>query len=535
MAGKSEQEEYLDSLLLNAIQQDDVFNNHDNNIKEDKTAEENNQSESGNQNSSENTDSEGSEDTVVPDEEELSLDELIKSIHQEAEDTDNSDDDNNDDINELAAALETDRPDRKADMGAGGDKSDEETLSGTELIDSLKDIVEGPSEDSVISDAMDALSEESILTEEPAYGSENDELRDILALDEGMSFNDIPQENYEPSLSDEDMMKILVMDTDNSEEEQKNSEETTPDRDTVGEISDIPADNSLENGNPDGPEAQPESASKKKSRRHKEKEPKNKKKKEMKKFSIKNFFVEYEEDENSSGESDMNRQIIDELYQDTDAPAKEETASDKDKKEKKPKEKKQKSEKPKKPKKPKKEKPSKDNHTANSKHDTGAIIKSVVIAAVIVAVILAAANIFTYRNAINRAENEFAAGNYEAANDILSGMKVKSRDEDLYMKIRTIMSVYRGISSYENFMELDMQADALDALINAVGRKNRNEDLIEKYEVVSEVDGIYSSILTILDDYGISEKDALDYYNIKSLDQYREILESYGGTNASDN
>ena len=103
------------------------------------------------------------------------------------------------------------------------------------------------------------------------------------------------------------------------------------------------------------------------------------------------------------------------------------------------------------------------------------------------------------------------------------------------MKVRTVMVVYQGIESYENYMALDDVPHALDALIMAVGRKNRNEENAIKYEVTGEVNTVYNRVIGMLDRYGISEAQALDYFTMKDYDEYFAILESIGGHGVDSN
>ncbi|MCM1309101.1 MAG: hypothetical protein NC223_10925, partial [Butyrivibrio sp.] len=198
------------------------------------------------------------------------------------------------------------------------------------------------------------------------------------------------------------------------------------------------------------------------------------------------------------------------------------------------KEKKEKKEKPKKEPKPKKVKEPKDDKQKGG-FDAGLLFKAALIAAVLAAAVIFGSRFFTYRNTVKNAQEYFDSGNYSEAYDSFSGVKVKSRDNDLYMKTRTVMTVYQGIKSYENYIALNDVPHALDALITAVGRKNRNEENAVKYEVTGEVDAVYNRIIGMLDRYGISEAQALDYFTMKDYDKYFAILEDIGGHGVDSN
>ncbi len=552
MAGKNKEEEYLDRLLHSVIEQDNMFG-------EDDITEENSIGEDAYQPELDNFDLPETIDDELPDEAEIYESDGDLLVGEEAEESGGDSfagEEAEESDGDSFAGEEAEESDGDSFAGEEAEESEDDLFDDEEIyepdkdlfdepesyepnfLDNLKDIVEKSSEEREISDAIEALNEESILTdEEPVDDIETgeddasqgmidqsmmNEFDDILALDDGISFDDIPQENEEEPLSEEDMLGILAMEAAHIDESQADDGMSLNEQyNNQHDISDVPSDIS-------------KTPKPKKVKAPKAKKEKKVKDKTKKKFSLKNFFLDYDEDEGSASDADMNQQLINELYQDGNSS--EEQVSDnageaslKDKKQGKQKEKKAKKEKaPKKPKAPKKEKKTKEK-TPKGKPDIGAIITAVVIAAVIIAIIIVLSNIFTYRNSISKARSEFELGHYEAANELLIGIDIKSRDDDLYMKVRTVMSIYQGISSYENYIELGMQPEALDALINAVGRKNKSEDLIQEYEVTSQVNSIYSQILALLDSYGISEKEALDYYNMTSLSNYRDILESYGG------
>ena len=66
------------------------------------------------------------------------------------------------------------------------------------------------------------------------------------------------------------------------------------------------------------------------------------------------------------------------------------------------------------------------------------------------------------------------------------------------------------------------------ALIKTVGRKNKSEDLIEEYGISSQMDSLYSKITAALEENGLTEQQALDLYNMASLEEYTAKLKGYG-------
>ena len=398
-----------------------------------------------------------------------------------------------------------------------------------DYLNDLKDIVESDSNQSEFdvledfgkdADSSDAEMSEAEDAKDLSDGyeepEENGGLEDILALDEESPLSDSVSESMEEPQLDEEPEHIFL-----SEEE--DSADASGDRDEI-EIEEEPVGDTKK--------------SKSKNKAKKEKKQKPAKEKGEKKFSLKSFFMDYDEEDSENKTADANQQLIDELYEGKssldDADPNDIDGSVKKKKEKKVKEKKEKKEKPKKEPKPKKVKEPKDS-TQKGGFNVGLLFKAILIAAVLVAAIIFGSSFFTYRNTVKSAQEYFDSGNYSAAYNRFSGLKVKSKDNDLYMKVRTVMVVYQGIESYENYMALDDVPHALDALIMAVGRKNRNEENAIKYEVTGEVNTVYNRVIGMLDRYGISEAQALDYFTMKDYDEYFAILESIGGHGVDSN
>lgn len=404
----------------------------------------------------------------------------------------------------------------------------------SDYLNDLKDIVESDSNQSdfdVLEDfGQDADGSDAEMSKEAdakdfsdgyEEPEENGGLEDILALDEESPLSDAVSESMEEPPLDDEPEHIFL-----SEEE--DTADASGDREEI-EIED---ELEVEETSDDTKKSKSKNKSKKEKKQKKEKPAKEK---GEKKFSLKSFFMDYDEEDSENKTADANQQLIDELYEGKssldDADPNDIDGSVKKKKEKKVKEKK---EKPKKEPKPKKVKEPKDN-TQKGGFNVGLLFKAILIAAVLVAAIIFGSSFFTYRNTVKSAQEYFDSGKYSVAYNKLSGLKVKSKDNDLYMKARTVMVVYQGIESYENYIALDDVPHALDALIMAVGRKNRNEENAIKYEVTSEVNTVYNRIIGMLDRYGISEAQALDYFTMKDYDEYFAILESIGGHGVDSN
>lgn len=562
MAGKSEEEDYLSKLLENAMIQDAELAGNDNQIDIGFSEEELSETEK------EILDSPAVEDSAY----EMTEPETDANLASAEETEENSvssdalpeealpeDDSFLEDVLADMAAIEDDGQlhepeDFPADMPEETsfleeeDVGDEGILAG-DFLDELKGIVEAEPEsknpDEAVADqppeAMErgtAAPADDIMAgidgfdlDELIGGYENSDegsdggLDDILALDEGVSFPDTHAESGDGLMPGEGSELLMT---------------------EAGEPEDASAaaepDDGAEAENVKGRKDKGKKAKKEKTRKA-GKAGKDKKAggetsedengnsdtdKPRKKFSIKNFFLDYDDEGTEGNSADANQQLIDELYEgksSLDGVDPNDMDSPKKKKEKKPKQKKEKAPKPPKPRKAKAPK----EKSSGGGFNAGAFIKAVFIAAVVTAVVVVGSKLFIYKSSVKSAGEYFDAGNYTAAYDKLSGLNIKKKDNELYMKVRTVMIVYQGLESYENYIAIDDVPHALDALILSVGRKNRNEGQAAKYGVTNEVETVYRRIIGMLDRYGISEEQALDYFTMTDYKAYFEILEDIGG------
>lgn len=95
--------------------------------------------------------------------------------------------------------------------------------------------------------------------------------------------------------------------------------------------------------------------------------------------------------------------------------------------------------------------------------------------------------------------------------DLLYGKTLNEEEEILFQRSNLILQMNRKLSSYENYVNLNMRLEALNALISGVARYQEILPDAEAYNVVGEVSDIYAQILERLSvDFGVSESDALD-------------------------
>lgn len=363
-------------------------------------------------------------------------------------------------------------------------ESDDSGLEDTSIEDMLRALQENSFDNSDISDpvkeqTMDNEDTDAVqLSEIPPI---DDELADILALDDGMSIEDIPEELPEEEALSEEENELI-----NNITEQSEIENSTPEK-------------------------------------------KNKKKK---KFSFKKFFMKFDDSEDTTSgnvEADQNQQLIDEVYNGKDSLADEDikTASDKSKKKKEKKPKKEKKVKEKKVKQPKIKEPK--PSVPQQIIPMSSIIKAVFVAAIICSGVVFAGRIVSYKLDIKNAKELYSKGSYTAAYEIIQGLDIKDKDLDFYMKSRIMASLYQGMESYDNYMAINDKTSAIAALVQTVSRKYLLDEQIVKYEIELPAQTVYARVLSILDKYGISEQTALDLNAITNYSEFINTISTYGG------
>lgn len=237
---------------------------------------------------------------------------------------------------------------------------------------------------------------------------------------------------------------------------------------------------------------------------------------------------------NISGE---NRELLRELGE-------EDKKGKKKKKEKKPKKEKEK-EKEKKPKKEKKKKPKKEK-APDPEADLFAppekrlskkkVICVFLFCGTIAACIILATSILPNYVQEQEARLAYDQKEYKDVYDLLYGKELKEEDEILFMRSELILQMDRKLSSYENYVNLNMRLEALDALISGVARYQLILADAEAYNVVSEVTDLYVQILGRLStEFGVSEADALDIIGSKDDVIYSQrLMAIIDGTYASE-
>lgn len=351
-------------------------------------------------------------------------------------------------------------------------------------------------------DNTDETSVEDMLktVQNNSYEQNNDELGDILALDDGMTVDDVPDDiSEESALTDEENRKVQ----------------------------DISSNSTVET---DKPVVKKEKKKKEKKKKEKPEKTDNTDKNGNKKFSIKNFFIKFDDEDDAAVniEADNNQKLIDKFYGDKKSLDDADVEADNSKKKKPKKEKKPKEKKTKKEKKPKEKKFfSKDDM---QKVSFSKILVIILLSVIICIGIVISSKIVNYKINLNNANELYLSGNYSQAYEVLNGMDIKDKDKDFYEKTRIMANLYQGISSYDNYIAIGDTTSAIISLVNAVSRKATLGDDILKYDLTDKVDNVYSKILSILNVYGINEETALDLGTTDNYSELRKKVSLYGGT-----
>ncbi len=140
-----------------------------------------------------------------------------------------------------------------------------------------------------------------------------------------------------------------------------------------------------------------------------------------------------------------------------------------------------------------------------------------------------------YNSHIDDANKMLINKNYTDAYNYINGLTIKEKDKSLYNQLKTIMYVERELDSYQNCLKIGMDAEALNSLIKGVDKYNRFKTDAEEYGVLTEMNEVYSKIITKLsEEYGITEEKANELINIKDAKEYSikldEIIKQHNTT-----
>ncbi|MCR5788271.1 MAG: hypothetical protein K6G83_00130 [Lachnospiraceae bacterium] len=227
-----------------------------------------------------------------------------------------------------------------------------------------------------------------------------------------------------------------------------------------------------------------------------------------------------------TGASD-NEKILEELEA-GDAPAEKKEKPKKKKKEKK------KKEKPKKEKKPKPAKPQKPKKPTfiNTGPDLNVPKKKVLLVmfmclslGVLVGIMSV---VIPFYADMNHADEKYDQAAYDEVFMDLTGHKLSKDEQALYDKNLILYKVTRRYQSYQNYMALNMQVEALNSLVQGIRVIDEEERKALELGITSQFDMIAEKIIDSLNSvFGVSVEQAQAWLAIPSSEEYSRTLERY--------
>ena len=178
--------------------------------------------------------------------------------------------------------------------------------------------------------------------------------------------------------------------------------------------------------------------------------------------------------------------------------------------------KKEKEAKPKKEPKPKKAKPKKEKKPKPEpkpedilKIKPKSLIMFIFLIAGICVLTIVASTLISNNSASSSARGSYEVGSYDKAYEQLAGMNISKSDQSIYEKSSVVMYVQRQYESYQNYMEVNMYTEAINALVKGLERYNTYYNEAKQLGVDSALDEqkqqIYNAFNT---SFNISQADA---------------------------
>lgn len=142
---------------------------------------------------------------------------------------------------------------------------------------------------------------------------------------------------------------------------------------------------------------------------------------------------------------------------------------------------------------------------------------------IIAAFVIAGTDIFDYNSSITKAENYFEEDEYTEAYSQLAGLQIKSKDQELYDKVRTVMYVDKELNSYHNYTNIRMYPEALDSLIKGLEKYDAHIKNAEELDVTEDYDKLRTKILSEMEnEYNLTEKEAYKLIEMEDQIAYSE-------------
>lgn len=127
---------------------------------------------------------------------------------------------------------------------------------------------------------------------------------------------------------------------------------------------------------------------------------------------------------------------------------------------------------------------------------------------------------------VKEARWAFDNADYETCYANLYGLELSEEDEEIFQKSYIILCVQRKWDSYENFKQMGMNVEALNALFEGVRVYRNMQARAESYGILSRITPIFETIYSELKSYGLSDADIEEILAYESKVSYTKHLES---------
>lgn len=127
---------------------------------------------------------------------------------------------------------------------------------------------------------------------------------------------------------------------------------------------------------------------------------------------------------------------------------------------------------------------------------------------------------------VKEARWAFDNADYETCYANLYGEELSEEDEEIFQKSYIILSVQRKWDSYQNFRQMGMGVEALNALFEGVRVYRNMEARAESYGILSRITPIFETIYSELKSYGLTDADIEEILAYESRVSYTKRLES---------
>lgn len=130
----------------------------------------------------------------------------------------------------------------------------------------------------------------------------------------------------------------------------------------------------------------------------------------------------------------------------------------------------------------------------------------------------------------SRAKREFYKGNYQESYQGFFGKSLNNSEQVIFYKSEVILRMRLRLKRYEWMAEKGQRAEALDSLIQSVALHPPLREMAQRWNAEEEMDELYERLLSYLQDYGLTEADALEIAGLADDVSYsKAVYEIAGG------